>query len=446
MYTISQHLVTGGWAPFCVDSTDDRITDSNRHVELVLRWRQRVVDVQRVRGVDEVRVGSAADDHVSVPVSSFAVLQRVQQRWQVQVPPGVGVVAHQEGRGALTLAGAGSFELLDGATLTLDLGAHTLQVRTVARSRSACVPAVFDALWANTGVVVAACVVALLAALWWHPADVDDIGLEALQANASKHRAVLLAPTTKANAFLQRLDPLGKVTAKQTDLEHTVAAVKHGGAADVVAGNSARTDEAVVAENMRALFGDDAGVRQVLGAGDASALNVALKGVPSTVVAAVHADVRGTGGHGNGDAAGTISVGAIHTRAGKGAERYGDSIGGLGAKLDRDIIAHERPVCVFGVFDPELIRRVVREHVGQVRYCYERALSSTPGLAGRVLLQWTINATGHVIAASVDDGSTLRNSDVEACLLQRVKRWQFLPPKDGGVVVVKYPFIFNRAG
>jgi TonB family protein len=164
-------------------------------------------------------------------------------------------------------------------------------------------------------------------------------------------------------------------------------------------------------------------------------------------VASAHPDVRGTRGLGDTDATGTIGVGAIHTRGGKGDDAgYGHQTGGLGHKTDRDIIATQSPICLLGVFDPELIRRVVREHVGQVRYCYERALSSTPGLAGRVSLQWTINATGQVTAASIDDGSTLRNSDVEACLVQRVKTWRFSPPKDGGVVVVKYPFIFNRAG
>jgi hypothetical protein len=437
----------GGWAPFCVDTPDEAITDANRHVEVVLRWRHRVVDVKRLRDVDEVRVGNGVDDDVCAPVASFALLQQAQGRWLVHVPTGVVAVAQQEGRGAADVSGAGNIALRDGTTLTLDLGAHTLQVRTVARSRSVFVPAVFDALWANTGVLVAASVVALLAALWWHPADVDDFALEALQAHASTYRAVLLAPTPKDNAFLQRMHNVtGKVTAKRSTLEQAVEAVKHGSAGHAVeTSHEHRSDEAIVADQMRALFGDGDGVGQVFGVGGSKALNVALNGVASTTVASLGPQLRGGGGLRDGGT-GTISVGAIHTRGGKGDDAgYGHQIGGLGKKTDRDIISTQSPVCLIGALDPELVRRVVREHAGQVRYCYERVLSSTPGLVGRVSLQWTINAEGHVTASSIES-TTMHNTEVEACLTQRVKTWTFPVPKGGGVVVVKYPFIFNRAG
>lgn len=449
MHSISQPQVLGGWAPFCVDSPDEAITDANRHVELVLRWRNRVVDVKRVRDIDGVRVGRGADDDVCVPVPSFALLQHEQGRWLVNVPAGVGAVAQQEGRGAVVVPSATANALLDGTTLTLDLGAHTLQLRTVARSRSVFVPAVFDALWANIGVVVAASVVTLLAALWWHPADVDVIGVEVLQANASRYRAVLLAPTPKDNAFLQRMHPVtGTVTAKRTELEQTVEAVKHGGAGHAVATtHEVKSDEAVVADQLRALFGDGDGVGQVLGAGGSTALNAALNGVASTTVASLHPQLRGAGGLRDGEATGTISVGAIHTRGGKGKDSgYGSETGGLGDKVDREIVNVAGQVCLGGApYDADLVRSVVRSHLGQVRYCYERALSSTPGLAGRVSLEWTISKTGHVTVARVEN-STLHNSEVEACLVQRVKTWRFAMPHAGGVVVVKYPFLFNRSG
>ena len=448
MHSIPQHPVMGGWAPFCVDTPDEAITDANRHVEVVLRWRHRVVEVKRLRDVDEAPVGSRRNDDVCAPVASFALLQRVQERWLVHVPAGVGAVAQQEGRGAADVSGAGLVTLLDGTTLTLDLGAHTLQVRTVARSRSVFVPAVFDALWANTGVVVAAGVVALLAALWWHPADVDDVALDTLRAHASTYRAVLLAPTPKDNAFLQRMHSVtGKVTAKRTTHEEAAEAVKHGSAGHAVeTSHEHRSDEAIVADQMRALFGDGDGVGQVFGVGGSKALNVALNGVASTTVASLGPQLRGGGGLRDGVGTGTISVGTIHTRSGTGDDSgYGEETGGLGKKTDRDIISTQRCTISFGALDPELVRRVVREHAGQVRYCYERALSSTPGLAGRVSLQWTISAEGHVTASSIDS-TTMHSTEVEACLMQRVKTWTFPVPKGGGVVVVKYPFIFNRAG
>ena len=88
---------------------------------------------------------------------------------------------------------------------------------------------------------------------------------------------------------------------------------------------------------------------------------------------------------------------------------------------------------------------MVREHGGQVRYCYERELSRTPGLAGKVTMKWTINAAGHVVAVVVADTS-LGSPAVERCLSDKVATWRFPKPKGGGVVVVNYPFVFKQAG
>jgi TonB family protein len=235
----------------------------------------------------------------------------------------------------------------------------------------------------------------------------------------------------------------GKAKAPRPILDPMVDAVdaKHG------AGHGPKTDAAVVDEKLRALFGDGDGIGHIFGPGASSALNVALDGVATTTVASPGPQLRGAIGIGDQPATGTISVGVIHTRggtAGRGDDRSLDG-DALGEKQDRDIVIPQTPVCLVGTLDPELIRRVVRAHVGQVRYCYERALSSTPGLAGRVSVQWTINAEGHVTASSIESTS-LHNSEVEACLIQRVKTWRFPSPKDGGVVVVKYPFVLNRAG
>jgi len=38
----------------------------------------------------------------------------------------------------------------------------------------------------------------------------------------------------------------------------------------------------------------------------------------------------------------------------------------------------------------------------------------------------------------------MNNASVETCVTRRIAQWIFPKPKGGGMVVVKYPFIFNN--
>ena len=97
---------------------------------------------------------------------------------------------------------------------------------------------------------------------------------------------------------------------------------------------------------------------------------------------------------------------------------------------------------IVGSLPKEVIRRVVRRNLSQVRYCYERELMKNPRLVGKLTIKWVVAADGTVARASVMD-SQLNNPAVERCMTQKIKRWRFPKPKGGGIVVVKYPFIFN---
>jgi metallo-beta-lactamase class B len=77
-----------------------------------------------------------------------------------------------------------------------------------------------------------------------------------------------------------------------------------------------------------------------------------------------------------------------------------------------------------------------------VKGCYEQELSKKPDLAGRMMVQFTIAATGQVIA-SVLQNSTMGNARVESCAVEVVRRWQFPKPLGGGIVIVSYPFVLT---
>jgi TonB family protein len=152
----------------------------------------------------------------------------------------------------------------------------------------------------------------------------------------------------------------------------------------------------------------------------------------------------GTGGGGTGE--GTIGLGNFGT-IGKGGgggngSGYGRGAGGLGGRRARapDVIPGQANVR--GSLDKEIIRRIIRRHINEVKYCYETELTKKADLAGRISVQFTIAATGTVIA-SVLQSSTMGNIRVENCVVQAVRRWEFPKPLGGGIVIVSYPFNFT---
>ena len=100
---------------------------------------------------------------------------------------------------------------------------------------------------------------------------------------------------------------------------------------------------------------------------------------------------------------------------------------------------------VVGGLDKEIIRRVVRRHINEWRYCYERELQAQPSLAGRIIVGFTIGPNGQVLTSSMAS-STLGNPAVEGCVVQAVRRWRFPAPRGGGIVVVSYPLVVRAAG
>jgi TonB family protein len=95
-----------------------------------------------------------------------------------------------------------------------------------------------------------------------------------------------------------------------------------------------------------------------------------------------------------------------------------------------------------GSLDKEVIRAVIRKHLNEVKFCYEKELAKKPDLTGRVMVQFTISGDGSVVA-SVVQSSTMSNAVVEDCIRQALLRWQFPAPTGGGIVIVSYPFLLK---
>ncbi|HSZ81233.1 MAG TPA: AgmX/PglI C-terminal domain-containing protein [Polyangia bacterium] len=91
--------------------------------------------------------------------------------------------------------------------------------------------------------------------------------------------------------------------------------------------------------------------------------------------------------------------------------------------------------------EQRIVSDEIRSRLGHVKACYERELAKTPGLAGRVVMRWTIGGAGATrdIAVVNDD---LHAPAVTACIEALIARWLFdVQPK--GPTIVEFPFVFQ---
>ena len=153
----------------------------------------------------------------------------------------------------------------------------------------------------------------------------------------------------------------------------------------------------------------------------------------------------GEGGGGTGE--GTIglgNVGLIGKGGGGGTgsgygRGSGAGFGGSGKKVPR---VRQAKADVKGALDKDIIRRIVRAHINEIRYCYNQGLARDPAMKGRVAVKFTIIDTGKVSDSEVSSTS-LDDEDVEKCIAKAVKRWKFPKPTGGGNVIVTYPFVLE---
>ncbi|WP_244923676.1 AgmX/PglI C-terminal domain-containing protein [Enhygromyxa salina] len=92
-----------------------------------------------------------------------------------------------------------------------------------------------------------------------------------------------------------------------------------------------------------------------------------------------------------------------------------------------------------GALDRDIISRIVRSHLGDVRNCYNQGLAVDPKLQGRVAINFVITGDGTVGSAVVQDDN-LSDAAVGRCIAAAVTTWRFPKPRGGGNVIVTYPF------
>lgn len=180
-----------------------------------------------------------------------------------------------------------------------------------------------------------------------------------------------------------------------------------------------------------------------------SGRQIAAHGVsPDTVGAGRAFFSNGTSTVGGGGSAAKVGssyrLGGIGTKGvGGGASNYSDGTALAGGTVGMgDVAVADEETVIEGGLDREVIAEVIKKNLGQIRYCYERQLSSNRELYGKIMAKWVIGADGSVMSPKIDD-STMKSSMVEGCVLRRIASWKFPLPKGGTQVKVTYPFLFK---
>ena len=143
------------------------------------------------------------------------------------------------------------------------------------------------------------------------------------------------------------------------------------------------------------------------------------------------------GGVGPGAAGRSVATGYI---ANLGKEASGGVVGGAVVNFPEEegqILEGQGSLSRAEIF------KVIERHARAFRYCYEKQLLKDPSIHGKVVLNWTISKSGAVEAAKWKS-SQIQSSEVNTCLISRLRDLHFPKPK-GNAVTVDFPFVFTSA-
>jgi outer membrane biosynthesis protein TonB len=134
----------------------------------------------------------------------------------------------------------------------------------------------------------------------------------------------------------------------------------------------------------------------------------------------------------------------VVSTAGRGGGKNASGMGGLaaGSTGSGGVGLIEEESEISGGLDRDIIAQYIKSQLGQILYCYERQLSASPDLFGKIAVKFTIGGNGAVEKQLIGD-TTLKNATVEGCILNRVAAWKFPAPQGGTKVLVTYPFLFK---
>ncbi len=89
------------------------------------------------------------------------------------------------------------------------------------------------------------------------------------------------------------------------------------------------------------------------------------------------------------------------------------------------------------------VQKVVRDHLAEIQYCYDRVASRAKAPTGEVNLAMSIEPSGRVTSVSAT-APGVSGKNLEKCIRSAAKRWRF--PSANTETQVDYPLVFDLAG
>ena len=87
--------------------------------------------------------------------------------------------------------------------------------------------------------------------------------------------------------------------------------------------------------------------------------------------------------------------------------------------------------------EKKLIGEYIVAHTDDVRDCYQKRLAERPTLQGKLVARFDIGPSGRVIGAAADG---IGDTQLVACVVSAVRKWEFEKPQSGGKLRIAFPF------
>jgi hypothetical protein len=93
---------------------------------------------------------------------------------------------------------------------------------------------------------------------------------------------------------------------------------------------------------------------------------------------------------------------------------------------------------------PDVITKILMKHQSAIDYCYQKVAKLNPNLKGEISVRFAITPDGRTRSVKVTR-NTMRNKDVERCIVKRIRGWADFPKinKKEGDVTVEQKYIFG---
>lgn len=414
---------------------------AGRALEVARIFGDEVVDIRWFQRNETVRLGLADDFPVPVdllPGDHHPFLEHDGTAWVVRTgAQWAGFVDEDDRRTALSerLGRDGSLRLGEEETLVVEVGASIFVVRTVWRSAKLPVPLVGEvdpvAVLVTMGMSAVAVMLGVIGAMT-PPPSTAEMG--------SALPSILVD--------LQLPKPAEPVALK-SDAPSEVGGGSSEGPRNPkpsLEKQPGKSDAEVVRDRMDQLFGGLDGVLSE------TAMNADMRQGIEGLIASKGTQAMGVDGLGSGRCLGHDCIG-VGFAEGTG---IGDDLGARhrtsAQQLATDMVRGDPPAFRVAVEDPILmggidksaIDAVIKRHMSQIRYCYQRELTKTPSLSGKISVKFIIAKDGSVSSSTVAN-SSMGSPAVESCVTGRFLRMQFPELRGGGIAVVKYPFVFAQS-